>query len=164
MQNVSKFPLQTLEPRRLNFEWELMFRNKPLPRFIQNITISHVELPRFLLLSVCCFASGSTYSARLFPVGTTWRAWFTRPLWTQEKDMLARVMAAANVGLSGIGDRLYQNTVRWYRSCVEMNWICFRARQHQRSFTPVINDSYDYDGKWYPGMAGPKFSQHLSYS
>ena len=37
-----------------------------------------------------------------------------------EDELLARVMAAADVGLSGIGDRVYQNMVRRYRVCVEI--------------------------------------------
>ena len=37
-----------------------------------------------------------------------------------EEDLLARVMAAADVGLQRIGDRVYQNMVRRYCVCVEV--------------------------------------------
>ena len=37
-----------------------------------------------------------------------------------EEDLLARVMAPTDVRLSGFGDRVYQNTVRRYRVCVEV--------------------------------------------
>ena len=37
-----------------------------------------------------------------------------------EEDLLAQVMAAADVGLPGIGDRVYQNMVRTYCVCVEV--------------------------------------------
>ena len=37
-----------------------------------------------------------------------------------EEDRLARVMAAVDVGLTAIGDHVYQNTVRRYRVCVEV--------------------------------------------
>ena len=37
-----------------------------------------------------------------------------------EEDLLARVMAAADVGLPSIGDRVYENMVRWYRVCGEV--------------------------------------------
>ena len=37
-----------------------------------------------------------------------------------EEDLLARIMAAADVGLQGIGDHVYQNMVRRYRVCVEV--------------------------------------------
>ena len=38
-----------------------------------------------------------------------------------EEDLLARVMAAADVGLAGVGDRVYQNMLRRYGVCVEVN-------------------------------------------
>ena len=37
-----------------------------------------------------------------------------------EEDLLTRVMAAADVGLSDVGDRVYQNMVRRYRVRVEV--------------------------------------------
>ena len=37
-----------------------------------------------------------------------------------EEDLLAWVMAAADVVLPGIGDRVYQNMVQKYRVCVEV--------------------------------------------
>ena len=37
-----------------------------------------------------------------------------------EEDLLARVMAAADIGKKGIGDRVYENMVRRYRVCVEV--------------------------------------------
>ncbi|KAJ8897575.1 hypothetical protein PR048_002924 [Dryococelus australis] len=37
-----------------------------------------------------------------------------------EEDLLARIMAAAYLGLPGIGDRVYQNMVRGYRVCVDV--------------------------------------------
>ena len=37
-----------------------------------------------------------------------------------EEDLLSQVMAAADVGIPGIGDRLYQNMVRRYRVFVEV--------------------------------------------
>ena len=37
-----------------------------------------------------------------------------------EEDLLARVIAAAYVGLPGIGYSVYQNMVRRYRVCVEV--------------------------------------------
>ena len=36
-----------------------------------------------------------------------------------EEDLLERVMASADVGLPGIGDRVYQNVVPRYCVCVE---------------------------------------------
>ena len=45
-----------------------------------------------------------------------------------EEDLLARVMAAANVGLPGIGDRVDKNTVCRYCACVEV------AGHHIESF------------------------------
>ena len=36
-----------------------------------------------------------------------------------EEDLLERVMAAANVGVPGIGDRVYQNTAQRY--CVSVD-------------------------------------------
>ena len=40
-----------------------------------------------------------------------------------EEDLLARVMAMVDVGLPGIGDCVYQNTVCRYRVCVEVSVI-----------------------------------------
>ena len=37
-----------------------------------------------------------------------------------EEDLLALVMAAADVGLPGIGDRVYQNKICRYCVCVEI--------------------------------------------
>ena len=37
-----------------------------------------------------------------------------------EEDLLARVMAATDDGLQGIGDRAYENMVCRYRVCVEV--------------------------------------------
>ena len=37
-----------------------------------------------------------------------------------EEDLLARIMAAADVGLPDIGDHVYQNMLRRYRVCVEV--------------------------------------------
>ena len=37
-----------------------------------------------------------------------------------EEDLLARVIAAADVGLPRVGDRVYENMVRRYRVCVEV--------------------------------------------
>ncbi|KAJ8878367.1 hypothetical protein PR048_018944 [Dryococelus australis] len=44
-----------------------------------------------------------------------------------EEDLLARVMAAADLGRPGIGDRVYQNMVRRYRVCVRRRWSSHRA-------------------------------------
>ena len=37
-----------------------------------------------------------------------------------EEGLLARVMAASNFEMQGIGDREYKNMVRTYRVCVEV--------------------------------------------
>ncbi|KAJ8898072.1 hypothetical protein PR048_003432 [Dryococelus australis] len=37
-----------------------------------------------------------------------------------EVDLLARIIAAADLGLPGIGDRVYQNMVHMYRVCVDV--------------------------------------------
>ena len=37
-----------------------------------------------------------------------------------EEDLLVRVMAAADVGLPSISDRVYQNMVHKHRVCVEV--------------------------------------------
>ena len=34
--------------------------------------------------------------------------------------LLTRMMTTAEVGLPGIGARVYQNMLRWYRVCVEV--------------------------------------------
>ena len=38
-----------------------------------------------------------------------------------EEDLLTRVMAAVDIGLPGIGDRVYQNIVYTYHVCDEVD-------------------------------------------
>ncbi|KAJ8868715.1 hypothetical protein PR048_030254 [Dryococelus australis] len=44
-----------------------------------------------------------------------------------EEELLAWVMAVADLGRPGIGDRVYQNMVRRYRVCVRRRWSSHRA-------------------------------------
>ena len=75
-----------------------------------------------LLLTARGFSSGSIYkkSSMWRPATSTHTRYLAYYHVESEEDLLARVMAAENVTLPGIGDRVYKNMVRRYRECAEV--------------------------------------------
>ena len=68
---------------------------------------------------VCLFCTFTwPDSARLLPVGPHEQLVLRDPV-DSEEELLVRVMAAADVGLQGVGDRVSGDMVRRYRVCVE---------------------------------------------
>ena len=89
----------------------------PLRTKYHHITCS--VLP-FLLLTVRCFYSGTNLTPLDYFLWDHTKILIYETPVESEEDLLARVMAAADVGLSGIGSRVYQHMVRRYRECVEV--------------------------------------------
>ena len=86
-----------------------MSGNIQLPRYKQNTSTSHVELSHFCCLLYCYFLW--VHLQEGLDVTTSDFNTYTVPTYhvESEEDLLVRLMAAAGVGLLGIGDRVYQN-------------------------------------------------------
>ena len=124
-QSVYKFPLQTLRTcsEDVKFCTETHIRNISLPA-TKKYNITCWTLP-LLLLIVRCFSSGSNLSPLDYFLWSHIKSLIFEIPVESEEELPAQVVAAADVGLQDIGDRVYHNMVCRYCLCWS-GWLSHR--------------------------------------